>query len=703
MRKFIYLLMLLAVSCTKRYSVHNEGIIVPAVPDTVPSLSTSMKFSADRFTCCVNVEYNNDTVFVSELPDGVSAVAQGANLFIRSSAPGVEYRLSGVSRNGSFALESKEHLLLSFSSLKLFSYKRNTISLSALNGAFVRAIGNDACFLMDGTPNDTVYSPKNSAAMFIVGDVVFSEGNIALRGERKSAVICTGHLVIDGANIAVEAARSDAITADSGMLVASGNLLAISQKDALKSKKGNIVVLGGNIKLETSEEKGDGMQAKNIYHYSGNTSVVVNGAAARGINSKGAVYLLGGTLDIKSKGSAIFAPKKNDYTSGACVKAETHFYMNDAFVSLDNCGDGGKGINCNGLLQIDGGTLLVCNTGNDLQHPEDYDAHTSAKGIKCDSTMLIRGGLIEVLVYGNGERCEGIEAKYDMTIEGDNTTMYIYAYDDAINSGGTLTLKGGRIYSYSVANDAIDSNSYIKISGGIVVADGSSNPEQGVDVDDNSRFSITGGTLLSVGGSGGPFPAMPQGDDTVQPVIVWNGVDYARGDYISLSDERDSVICAYRMCRTMNRGTLLLSSSRLFKGNNYTLSFGDTVGNSNHLGNGLYISGQAMGIRRSVGLKIDNMLNILSSDGEVLDINSVGGRNGFPPPPPPSHNGHDMPFPPPVHFNESKNGFPPPPSVPPHFHGNDGKGMSFPPDFQRVDTEGYSGRNLPGGGWLPVK
>lgn len=701
MRKIIYLFILIAVSCAKRYSGHNDGIIVPGVSDTVPSLSVEKEFVADLFTECVNIEYKEDTVFISELPEGVSAVVQGADLLISSVASGIEYCLSGVSRNGSFTLQSKEQSLLSFSSLKLFSYKKNTVSLSVSKGVFIRGIGNETCYLMDGLPNDTVYSPKNASAIFIDGDVVFPEGNIALRGERKNAVYCTGHLVLNGANIAVEAARNDAIAADSGMVVASGNLFALSQKDALKSKRGNIVVLGGNITLKTIGEKGDAMQARNVYYYSGNTDVVVNGVAARGINSKGAVYLLGGMLDIKSKGDAIFSPKKNDYTSGSCIKAETHFYMNEAFVSLNNSGNGGKGINCNGLLQIDGGTLLVCNTGNDVQHPEDYNAHTSAKGIKCDSTMLIRGGLIEVLVYGNGERCEGIEAKYDMTIEGDNTTIYIYAYDDAVNTGRTLSLKGGRIYAYSVANDAIDSNSYIRISGGIVVADGSSDPEQGIDVDDNSRFSVTGGTFVSVGGKGGPFPAMPQGDDTSQPVIVWSGVDYVRGDYLALSDEQDNVICAYRMPRTMNRGAVQLSSPNLLKDCKYTLSFSDNVENSRHLGNGLYISGQVVGAKRSVAISIEKILSILSSEGKIMDINTFEGREGFPPPPP--HNAlneNDMPFPP-VHFHadDDGKGFPPP-----RFQGHESPGMPpSPPHFKRDDTEGYSGRNLPGGGWLPMQ
>ena len=710
MKKIIYLFILAIAACTQPNKTIVKDNLIPDVPDSIPSIPLSMNLVLDSFPHKVNIEYIGDSVAVSELPSGVQVAVTGADVSIHSSLNGVEYSLYGASENGSFSLVSNTSSLVTFSSLKLISQKKNTVSLLSPKGLFLRSVGNSLSYLMDGMPNDTVYVPKKSATLFIDGNAIISAGNIALRGERKDAVYCTGKLIIDNANIAVEAARTDALSADSGLLVLSGNINAKANKDILKSKKGNVVLCDGCVELESFGEKGDAIQARNIYMYGGNIIAKVNGAASRGINSKAAVYLLGGLLDITTNGDALFSPKKYDYTSGACIKSETHLYINDAFVSLKNNGDGGKGINCNGLMQVDGGTLLVENIGNDLQHPHDYNAHTSAKGIKCDSGMLIRGGLIEVLVYGKGERCEGIEAKYDMTIEGDNTTIYVYAYDDAFNSGKSFVMNGGRVYAYSVANDAVDSNYRFVLNGGLLIATGGSTPEQGIDVDNNSFFTIKGGTLAVVGGTMGPTPSLPMNDDTEQSVVVWNGIKLVRDKFIAVKDENDSLLCAYRIPRNID-GAFTYSSNEIKSGGTYSLIISDTITGSRYFGNGFYVGGTVVNVVDSVTWRQNESIVSLSETGAVMDMQEFElHKNGFPPspshggngtgfPPPPSHGGNGTGFPPPPSHGGNGTGFPPPPP-----HGGNGAGFpSPPPHFQvkDLDTEGYRGRNLPGGGWLP--
>lgn len=675
MKRFIYALIPLMMACGNSVTTDDSRDVVPAIPTSAPTLPVSATPNVTEFPQSVVVEYSNDTVFVSQLPEGVTMSVSGANLALTSSARGVEYCLSGSSGCGSFSLVSNEKVLLSMSSLSLVSDKRDAISVKSPSVIFVRGTGTGVSYIMDGIPGDSVNAPKGAAAIMLDGDAVLCGGNIAVRGERRRAVQCTKRLLLNGTNISIEAARTDGISADSAIIAAKGNIQITAQKDAIKSKRGNAVILNGNLTLCCKGKRGDAIQARNIYQYGGNIVAKVEGVASRGMNSKGAVYLMDGMTNVEASGSAIFAPKKCDYTSGACIKAETHLYIGRAYTLLRNSGDGGKGINCNGVMQMDGGVLRVNVSGNDIQHPEYYDAHTSAKGVKCDSTMLIKSGLIEIVVTGTGERCEGMESKGCMRIEGENSCIYIYAHDDAINTGEELTINNGRIYTYSVANDAIDSNGMMRINGGLVIANGSDSPEMGIDVDRDSRLCFTGGTIITCGGAMGAHPCMPRNNATTQPAVVWCGIDLVRGKYVNIADGSGELLYSYALPRSVKGGAVMLSSAELKKGERYTLSMSSAQAGTQHLGNGLYTDGVINDAEVTVPL--NETVTAIDNKGRVEYFTTGSNEhNGFPPPPQ-----HESPAP---HDIRNAKNPPPPQHAAPH---------------HRKESEGYNADKLPGGGW----
>lgn len=704
MKRIIYLLLPIVMACSTSTDVGDVGVLVPGIPDSIPSVPDELRLDSRRFTHSVKIEYSDNNVHVSELPQGVDVAVEGANVVASSSVGGVEFVLSGKSGNGSFCLSADEETLITLSSLMLFSQKGNTIDVKAPSGVFVRSVGDTPSYIMDGIPGDTVAVPKNVAAIRLQGNAVFCSGKLAVRGERMSAIHCTGRMIADNMTLAVEDARTDAIAADSGVVVLGGKINVKAAKDAVKSKKGNVVVLGGNLMLETRGEKGDAVQARNFYQYAGNITANVTGNAGRGINSKGAVYLCGGLLQVVTDGNAIYSEKKNDYTSAACIKSETHTYIGNAHVSLTNNGGGGKGINCNGLFQMDNGTLVVNNNGSGVQHPTQRDARTSAKGVKCDSSMLVRGGLIDIRVLGKGEGTEGVEAKCDMIIAGKDATIYVYAYDDAMNVGRNMTVDDGRIYAYSVANDGVDCNGTLCMNGGLVVANGCGSPEQGVDVDFDSRFSVNGGTLLSVGGTMGPHPVLPRGENSSTPVIAWTSEGLERGKILAVANAGGEILYAYRLPRMLPGGAFLFCSPMLKRGGEYSLLYGDSITSALHLGNGVYVGGTVVG-KPVAQWRQDDIAAIVDASGNsrFMGVN-VGGQQEMMPPPPPSHEGNGA-FPPPPH--DGNGAFPPPPhegngAFPPPPHEGNGAFPPPPPPNAAVYDDGYGKDILPGGGWLPV-
>ena len=105
--------------------------------------------------------------------------------------------------------------------------------------------------------------------------------------------------------------------------------------------------------------------------------------------------------------------------------------------------------NVHGLLNISGGTMMVCTKG--------------------------QGG-------------EGIESKGTITIS--NGTVLVSAYDDAINSAGDMYVKGGDIVAVGTSNDGLDANGNMYLQGGNIVAFGAGGAESGIATGEQSRLYI---------------------------------------------------------------------------------------------------------------------------------------------------------------------------------------------------------------------
>ena len=268
--------------------------------------------------------------------------------------------------------------------------------------------------------------------------------------------------------------------------------------------------------------------------------------------------------------------------------------------------------------------------GGDVNDPVDVNAHTSSKGIKSDGPLYFAGGNVDVLVFGEGERSEGVEAKAGIYVCGD-CNLYVYAYDDAMNAD-SLFFAGGKVYAYSVANDAIDSNGKVLVSGGMVVADGSFSPEQGMDVDNYSAFTITGGTLFSVGGAMGSSPSMPLGKETSVPAYAWNGSKLEKGNYLSLVDDKGVALYSYKVQRDMNGASCLVVSPQLGKSHGYSFVVSSAVAGGDYAGNGISTGARPQDVIASVGFEPLGLVNVVDINGGVKLL-EVGSNMGFFPPP----------------------------------------------------------------------
>jgi hypothetical protein len=144
---------------------------------------------------------------------------------------------------------------------------------------------------------------------------------------------------------------------------------------------------------------------------------------------------------------------------------------------------------------FNGGSVYIVTTGSQYKSNNDT---ASPKGIKADGNITVTDGRIWVRTSGtNGE---GIETKSVLTITGGEVASY--AYDDAINSKGDMTISGGYVYAQGQHNDGLDANGNCYIKGGTVYAICSGQPEVAIDAntEGGKKLYLTGGTVVALGG-----------------------------------------------------------------------------------------------------------------------------------------------------------------------------------------------------------
>lgn len=218
-------------------------------------------------------------------------------------------------------------------------------------------------------------------------------------------------------------------------------------------------------------------------------------------------------------------------------------------------------------LKITGGTISITTTGTPLDESSSAVTFTDADGVSVSETTSLSP--------------EGLEGKQDVFITGGKITLN--TTDDGINASstsGVVKISGGEIYVKSSGNDAIDSNGTLTISGGTIVALGTTTPECAFDCDQNT-FAITGGLLVGLGTSN---YTEPSSSACTQNTVVLSSSNATAGSTLTLVSNSTCAF-AYTLPST-SFDVVVLSSPNIVTGTEYTIYKSATVTGTSF--NGLY-------------------------------------------------------------------------------------------------------------------
>ena len=422
------------------------------------------------FDRTISVTFSASGATVTGDANGIVKVS-GNDVTVDNSATGekVLYKLSGTASDGFFKLYSANKQALQLDGLSLTNKNGAAINVQSSKRTFVVVNGTNQ--LADGSSYSDTPSDEDEKAAF------FSEGQLVFSGSGSLTVTATGKAGITSDDY-VRFLSSPTVTVKS----TAGH--GVRGKDA-------VVVTDGTL------------------------GITVSAAGKKGISSDGPVQIDGGTTTITVSGG-VDTSDSSDLSGSAGIKADGIFTINDGVLTVTNSGQGGKGISSDLQGYFNGGSVKVTVSGSNYgssssgmggpggwggwggwgSSSSSSDNSVAAKGIKFDGNLVFAGGTVSVTAKSH----EAIESKGTIEVKGGR--IFAQSSDDAINAASHLTISDGYVCAYSTGNDGLDSNGNMYIKGGVVYAIGKGSPEVALDANTEGGYKlyVSGGTLFAVGG-----------------------------------------------------------------------------------------------------------------------------------------------------------------------------------------------------------
>lgn len=510
------------------------------------------------FEKVVNVNFTDTSATVTPSDAGI---VNGADVTLLLNNMGaVEVVAKGKTENGQLKIYGDSPVKLTLSGLNLTSDKSAAINVQSKSMLYLH--------LEDGKNNYIGDSKSRKDESY------YPEGVVADDEKRNGALYCKGSVVFSGGGfLQLDGKKKHGVSVKSSLVVRPGVTIAVNDVADNCFKAEGITILGGYIWAKTTAEAG------------------------KCLNSDADVTIKGGHLKLYTSGGSIYDEDENDTSSPAGIKSDGNVLIFGGEILCVSTGDGGKGLNVDGTLTLEGGVVNVVTSGGKYIYNAAQDLDSSPKGVKADGEIVINGGVLNIQVTGRSDGSEGLESKTKITVN--DGEVFVYAYDDAINVGGDnpvgIEINGGKIFAFADNNDGIDSNGTLTVNGGLVIASGSAVPEEGLDCDFSQNFIVTGGTLIGTGGA-----AVSTSSSSTQRSVIYNGVSATTGELFVVINADGEPILKYEMPRTMNSMAVFFSSPDIKSGETYTVYTGgalsgNTINWNGWFDDGTYTDGTELG------------------------------------------------------------------------------------------------------------
>lgn len=544
---------------------------------------------------------------------------------------GGTYCISGTLKDGQIVVDAKDsEVNIVLNGAEITCSNSSPIYVKDSDKTIIALADNSENTLSDGevyTYADESTDEPDSA-IYSKDDITFigSSGSLTVNGNYNDGIKGKDDLVIEGGNITVNSVN-DGITGKDSLLVSDGNLTIEAGKDGLKSSnetdegKGNITVNGGTININSQN---DGIQGINNVEINDGTINIVTGGGSENAPQKVEEQPGGG------KGGMMMGMRQNPENpqdQSALPQAPPDMNnMDQMQPPSDNMeqqrkegsqpgqmmqgGEPGAGMTqdkAEGGAQTNGALAPTDSETADSTSTES----TSAKGIKSDVNLTINGGNITIDSTDDGINAGG---------GSDGSAVNGRPGENAFNASSSclLNINGGYIYVDAVG-DGLDANGSIYMTDGFVIVNGPTNNGNGA-LDYDSKFDISGGTLISAGSSG-MLQAPSESSSQNSLKIVMNSLD--AGTIVRIESEDGKELLTFAPAK--NFASLVVSSPEITSGTTYKVYTGGTVSGESKDGvydNVTYENGKEIGTGTVEA-------SVTSINEEGVSSGGMGGPGGM--------------------------------------------------------------------------
>jgi hypothetical protein len=544
-----------AISQPSATSAPAPTAIPTTVPDVLAEKSETHYNEAEEPTAEVDpittILLEGDSISV----EGEGVKVDGTTATITAAG---HYQLSGDLDNGQILVDTNDKALVQL--------ELNGVAITNPNGAPIAVLDAEEVLITLAEGSQNTLTDGETYTFLLPED---EEPNAALFSKADLTIAGNGELT-------VQANFNDAIASKDGLVIASGTINVQAADDGIRGKD-YLIIKSGTFNITAG---GDGLKSDEADDPSRGYILIEDGtlniiAGGDGIQAETDVAIANGTLTITTANG--HTSPVADTVSAKALKAKSAITIDGGAFTIDAADDA---LHSNNSLTINNGTFEIA-TGDD--------------GIHADASVTINGGTIAI-----NASYEGIESASLTINDGD---IRVVSADDALNAAGAgalngnpggapgrgprndgswLAINGGRILLDS-SGDGLDSNGNVSMTNGTLIIHGTTQRMNSA-VDYDGSFAISGGLLVAVGSSG--MSQTADESSTQNALLVNFDTPKEAGTLINLQNEAGESILTFEPRKSFQ--SLSFSSPSMTNGN-YTLYLGGSASGTNQ--DGLFIDG----------------------------------------------------------------------------------------------------------------
>lgn len=506
---------------------------------SIPTVNYKKKDLATSYTDAEVITFTSNAVSYN----GSNATVNGSVITITA---GGSYVVSGTCNDGQIIVNTEDFVQLVLNGANITCQKSAPIYVQNADKVVVTLAAGST-----NTLSDTSSFTYTDAAEEEPNATIFSKDDLTFNG--------TGSLTVNS-NF------NNAIQSKDKLKFVQGTYIVNSVADGIKGKD-LVGICGGTFTINTS---GDGIKSTNedtdaglVEITGGNITIT---AAKDGIQAENYIDIQGGTLNVTTNGGYTNGPEHTDDMGGG----GWGWGSSSSTTTTDT--ESAKGLKSNIATIIAGGTQTF-NTSDDAVHGDNIvyidggvtNIASGDDGCHADSYLVIDSGAINMTAS-----YEGLEAPNIYLNGGEH---YITASDDGVNGNGSSAYVAfnGATLIVDASGDGLDSNGNIVMTAGVVLCSGPTNGGNGA-LDYDNTFNISGGILVAAGSSG---MAMNVSSSSTQPgMLVSYSSAQSANSVIVLRDSSGNDLVAFNPAKEYQ--TVCISAPGMTVGSTYDLYTGTT-------------------------------------------------------------------------------------------------------------------------------